>query len=84
MLVGAVNATDAYVPAGVMLVMLGLLGANTSALVITRLFTPEVATATNNPLPYVTPYQSLSAAEVRIVHVIPSGLVITRLPEMAL
>ena len=51
MLVGAVNATNAYVPAGVMLLMLGLLGANSSALVITRLPVPETATATNKPLP---------------------------------
>ena len=81
LLIGAVNATDADVPDGVMLVILGLLGTNTSALVITRLSMPLTATATNNPLPYVTPYQLLSAAEVRLVHVIPSGLVITRLPE---
>jgi hypothetical protein len=41
MLIGAVNATDADVPDGVMLVILGLLGTNTSALVIMKL--PEMA-----------------------------------------
>ena len=34
-----------------MLVMLGLLGENNSALVITLLLVPLTATATNNPLP---------------------------------
>ena len=51
--------------------------------VITRLFTVPLAvveTATNTPLPYVTEVQVLSAALVRIVQVIPSGLVITRFP----
>ena len=41
---------------------------------------PLRATATNRPLPYVTSFHKLSAAEVRAVQVIPSGLVITRLP----
>ena len=39
-------------------------------LVITRFPLPVVATATKRPLPYVTLYQSLSAAEVLIVHVV--------------
>jgi len=38
---------------------------------MTRLPVPLVATATKVPLPYVTPYQLLSAAEVRIVQVMP-------------
>ena len=49
--------------------------------VITRFPDPEAATATNVPLPYVTPYQLLSEADVREVQVIPSGLVITRFPD---
>jgi hypothetical protein len=36
--------------------------------------------ATNIPLPYVTDIQALSEVDVRAVHDIPSGLVITRLP----
>ena len=62
-----------------------------SVLVIARLPVPELATATKRPfwtvafgfeesLAKVTPYQVLSAAELRLVHVTPSGLVITRLP----
>jgi len=51
-----------------------------SGLVITRLPVPVTLTATNKPLPYVTEYQELSAAEVRLDQVIPSGLVITLLP----
>jgi hypothetical protein len=39
---------------------------------------PLAATATNNPLPYVTETQALSAALARIVHTMPSGDVITR------
>lgn len=46
-------------------------------LVITRLLVPLMATATNSPLPYATDDQGLLAAEVRLVHVVPSGLVIT-------
>ena len=38
-------------------------------------------TATNKPLPYVTDRQLLSAADVRLVQVVPSGLVITRFPD---
>jgi hypothetical protein len=41
--------------------------------VITRFPEPDVATATNSPLPYVTPVQLLSAALVRLVHPIPSN-----------
>ena len=37
-------------------------------------------TATNKLLPYTTLYQLLSAAEVRLVQVIPSAEVITRFP----
>ena len=47
--------------------------------VITRLPVPSLLTATNKPLPYVTEYHWLPAAELRLVQVIPSGLVITRL-----
>jgi hypothetical protein len=50
-----------------------------SGLVIT-LSVPELATATNNPLPYATEYQLAFAAEFRIVQLIPSVLLITRLP----
>ena len=45
-----------------------------SGLVITRLPVPLPAIATNVPLPYVTPYQSLSTAEVRDVQVTPYSL----------
>ena len=52
--------------------------------VITRLPTPEEATATNFSLPDAPPYATenhgLSAALVRPVHVMPSVDVITRLP----
>jgi hypothetical protein len=48
--------------------------------VITRLPAPVIPTATNRPLAYVTLSHRLSAADVRLVHVIPSGLVITRSP----
>ena len=59
-----------------------------SGLVITRLLAPGPVplqlTATNKPLPptvpYVTEDQPLSDADVRLVQVTPSGLVITRLP----
>jgi len=53
-----------------------------SELVITRLPTPEVATATNkdNSGAHVTENQSLSAADDLAVQVMPSELVITRLP----
>ena len=48
--------------------------------VITRLPTPELATATKNPSPYATDSHPSSEALVRLVHVMPSGDVITRLP----
>ena len=48
--------------------------------VITRLPPPLQETATNRPLPYVTEAQKLLAGVVLDVHVMPSGLVITRLP----
>src|SRR5258706_430624 len=41
---------------------------------------PEFDTATNKLLSYVIAVQELSAAEVRLVQVIPSGLVITLFP----
>ena len=48
---------------------------------MTRSPMPVLLTATKSPLPYVTDRQLLSAAEVRLVQVMPSGLVMTRLPE---
>ena len=52
--------------------------------VMTRLPAPLAATATNFSCPvgppHVTENHSLSAAEVCVAHVIPSGLVMTRLP----
>ena len=48
--------------------------------VITRLPVPLLETATNKPLPNVTESQKLSAADALDVQVMPSGLVITRLP----
>ena len=47
--------------------------------VITR-FARSLETATNTPLPYVTKSHGLSAADAREFQVIPSRLVITRLP----
>ena len=44
-----------------------------SGLVIIRLPVPLELTATNKPFPYVTPRQSLSAADVRLVQVMPSA-----------
>ncbi len=46
-------------------------------LVITRFKVPDELTATNKPSPYVTDLQELLAAVVRLVQVMPSGLVIT-------
>jgi hypothetical protein len=43
-----------------------------SGLVITRLPVPVAATATNRPLPYVTPAQALSTADVLDVHAPPT------------
>ena len=54
-----------------------------SAPVITRFPLPVLATATKSPLPYVTPLHWLSAADVPIVQVIPSGLVMTWFPVPA-
>src|SRR6185437_12681122 len=45
-----------------------------------RLPVVEKATATNWPAPNATPSQPSSIESVRLVQVIPSGLVITRLP----
>ena len=47
--------------------------------VITR-FARSLETATNTPFPYVTEIHGLSAADAREFQVIPSVLVITRLP----
>ena len=44
-----------------------------SGLVITRLPLPSTLTATNKPLPYATEFHWLSAADVRLVQVIPSA-----------
>ena len=52
-----------------------------SGLVITRFPAMEPATATKSPLPYVTEFQPVFAADVRLVQVTPSGLVITRFPS---
>ena len=43
---------------------------------------PSDATATNRLFPYVTPYQ-LRCGQLRAVHVIPSGLVITLGPAVS-
>jgi hypothetical protein len=53
-----------------------------SGLVITRSLTPEKATATkiDNSGAQQTSRHALSAADVRVVQLIPSGLVITRFP----
>jgi hypothetical protein len=48
--------------------------------VITRSPVPLAETATKVLFPKTTEFQLLSAADEREVHVIPSGLVITRLP----
>jgi hypothetical protein len=52
--------------------------------VITRFPTPDTATATKrgdpSTMPNTTSAHSLSTAEVRNVHAMPSGLVITRFP----
>lgn len=48
--------------------------------VITRSPVPLAETATNVLFPKVTEFQLLSVADVRDVHVTPSGLVMTRLP----
>ena len=47
---------------------------------ITLFPVPDSATATNKLLPNVTERQALSAAEVLIVQLIPSGEVITLFP----
>ena len=47
--------------------------------VITR-FARSLETATNTPFPYVTEIHGLSAADAREFQVIPSVLIITRLP----
>jgi hypothetical protein len=47
---------------------------------MTRLPVPVYDIATKRPLPYVTEVQLLSAALVRVVHVMPSGEVMIRLP----
>ena len=52
-----------------------------SGLVMTLLPAPFHDTATNNPAPYVTERQALSAAEIRDVQVMPSGLVMTLFPS---
>ena len=58
-------------------VITGAFAAITKLLVITRFPVPLDATATKSPLPYVTPYQLLLAAEVLDVQLIPLVLVIT-------
>ena len=47
--------------------------------VITRLLVPLELTATNKPFPNATDCQLLFAADMRLVQLIPSGLVFTRL-----
>jgi hypothetical protein len=44
---------------------------------------PLAATATKRPFPYVTEVQKFASAAERAVHVVPSGLVITRLVPLA-
>ena len=51
--------------------------------VITR-FARSLETATNTPFPYVTMIHGLSAADAREFQVIPSVLIITRLPAPVL
>lgn len=55
-------------------------GSETDPEVMTRLPVPVMAVATHMPLPYARPLQLLSAAEVLEVQLMPSGLVIIRVP----
>ncbi len=48
--------------------------------VMTRFPVPDAATVANWSFPKVTPAHELSAAEGRLVHVLPSGEVMTRFP----
>ena len=54
-----------------------------SGLVMTRLPVSGAGYGDEQSAPYVTPYQLLSAAEVRLVQVMPSELVMTRFPVAA-
>ena len=57
-----------------------IVGVEIGVPVITWFPVPLRDTATKRPAPYVTELHKLSAAEVPLFQVIPSGLVITRFP----
>ena len=80
-----VKDRQAFTAHGLAPFVVGAAGAAaTKELVITRSRTPLFATATNFSCPagppQVTDAQLLSAADVCVVQVMPSGLVITRFP----
>ena len=55
------------------------LGCTDGVQVMTRLSVPELLTATKIPSPYATPAHWLSVADIRLVHTMPLGDVMTRL-----